>query len=284
MRRASSIRIGTLTVAGILAGTVLVGCGNDGDADAKKDGSTAKGSPGAQEQGTRAVRSAYERTAEQDTARVALRVRTSAEGKSATASGRGTIDLDDGDSVMTLTTQGQRIEQRVVDQVLYQKAPEGQTPGDKPWIRIDLRKVAEQQGAAGQSMNDPAQSAAFAKAIDDKDVRKRGTATIDGVRTTRYSVAVDVAELPNGATLRRQIGPTLPMDVWLDDDGRIRRQQIDMTVKAPSGKASSSPQQVKVRTLMDFSDFGTDVEAEAPPSGQVTDMTGKALKQDRAAN
>jgi hypothetical protein len=284
MRRAGSVRIGTLTVAGILAGTVLVGCGDEGDAGAGKDGSPAKATPGAEEQGTRAVRTAYQRTAEQDTARVTLRVRTSAEGKSASASGRGTIDLDDGDSVMTLTTQGQRIEQRVVDQVLYQKAPRGQAPENKQWIKIDLRKVAGQQGAAGQSMNDPAQSAAFARAIDDKDVRKLGSATVDGVRTTRYRVAVDVAELPNGATLRRQVGPTLPMDVWLDDDGRIRRQQVDMTVKAPAGKASSSPQQVKVRTLMDFSDFGTDVEAEAPPSAQVADMTGKALEQGRAGN
>ncbi|MFJ4567985.1 hypothetical protein ACIP4U_30735 [Streptomyces caelestis] len=285
-RAANGRKVCALGVAGVLAGTVLVGCGDD---DGTGDGARgASGGGNAQEQGTQAVRSAYDRTAEEDTAKVKLRVQTSAQGASETANGQGAVDLDDGDSVMTLAVQGQRIEQRVVDQVLYQKMPEGQAPGGKPWIKIDLGKVAEQQGADDRSMSDPAQSAAYAKAITDKDVTKKGTATIDGVETTRYRVSVDVAELPNGDALRQQVGPTLPMDVWLDEEGRMRRQQIDMTLKSAPGSteqsstdASSSPQRVTVRTVMDFTDFGTEVEADAPPAGQVTDMTGKALEQGR---
>ncbi|MDQ0753830.1 hypothetical protein QF034_008061 [Streptomyces africanus] len=283
MGRASNGRkVCALGVAGVLAGTVLVGCGDD-TGDGARD-SSAEGST--QEDGTQAVRSAYDRTAEEDTARVKLQVRTSAQGASETANGQGAVDLDDGDSVMTLTVQGQRIEQRVVDQVLYQKMPKGQAPGGKPWIKIDLGKVSAQQGTGDRSMSDPAQSAAYAKAITDEDVTKKGTATIDGVETTRYRVSVDVAKLPGGDTLRQQVGPTLPMDVWLDEEGRMRRQQIDMTLKAAPGStersstdASSSPQKVTVRTVMDFTDFGTEVEADAPPAGQVTDMTGKALDQ-----
>ncbi|MER5836771.1 hypothetical protein ABT116_39740 [Streptomyces sp. NPDC002130] len=282
-RAGNGRRVCALSVAGVLAGTVLVGCGDDGDAR----GSSAKTSAGAQEQGTQAVRSAYDRTAEEDTAKVKLKVRTSAQGTSQTADGQGAVDLDDGDSVMTLSVQGRQIEQRVIDQVLYQKMPKGQAPGGKPWIKIDLGKVAAQQGAGDQSMSDPAQSAAYAKAITDKDVTKKGTATIDGVKTTHYRVSVDVAELPNGDTLRKQVGPTLPMDVWLDDEGRMRRQQIDMTVKTQeatqrsSSGASSAPEKVTVRTVMDFTDFGTEVEADEPPAGQVTDMTGKALEQGK---
>jgi hypothetical protein len=277
-----------LGVAGVLAGTVLVGCGDGGDTKQEAGASSAKTSAGAEEQGTRAVRSAYDRTAEEDTAKVELRVRTSAQGRSETANGQGVVDLEDGDSVMTLTAQGQQIEQRVIDQVLYQKMPEGQAPGGKPWIRIDLGKVADRQGAGDQGVSDPAQSAAYAKAITDQDVTEKGTAMVNGVRTTHYRVGVDVAELPNGDTLRKQVGPTLPMDVWLDDEGRLRRQQIDMTVKAApqsagrsSGAASSAPEKVTVRTVMDFTGFGAEVEAEKPPAGQVTDMTGKALKQGK---
>ncbi|MCK8438281.1 hypothetical protein G3I77_36340 [Streptomyces sp. D2-8] len=283
-RAGNSGRVCALGVAGVLAGTVLVGCGDDGDPG---DGTSAKSSAGAREQGTQAVRSAYDRTAEQDTAKVKLRVRTSAEGASQTANGQGVVDLDDGDSVMTLTVQGQQIEQRVIDQVLYQKMPKGQAPGGKPWIKIDLGKVAARQGTGDQSMSDPAQSAAYAKAITDKDVTEKGTATVNGVQTTHYRVSVDVAELPNGDTLRKQVGPTLPMDVWLDDEGRMRRQQIDMTLKAPaatqgsSSDASAAPEKVTVRTVMDFTDFGTEVEADEPPAGQVTDMTGKVLEQGK---
>ncbi|MGX5207304.1 hypothetical protein ACWKT3_01150 [Streptomyces violaceus] len=279
-------KVCVLGVAGVLAGTVLTGCGDDDGTGDGARGSSGKG--GAQEQGTQAVRSAYDRTAEEDTARVKLQVRTSAQSDSATANGQGAVDLDDGDSVMTVTVQGQRIEQRVVDQVLYQKMPKGQAPGKKPWIKIDLGKVAGRQGGGDQSMSDPAQSAAYAKGITDKDVTKKGTATIDGVETTRYRVSVDVAKLPNGDTLRQQVGPTLPMDVWLDEQGRMRRQQFDMTLQAAptstersSTDASSSPQKVKVRTLMEFTDFGTEVEADAPPAGQVTDMTGQALEQGK---
>ncbi|HZF91578.1 hypothetical protein [Streptomyces sp.] len=286
-RSVSGGRIGALSVAGILAGTVLVGCGDEGgDTAGPAKGSPTPGSAGAREPGTQAVRSAYEKTAEEDTARVTLKVRTSAEGTSVTANGKGTVDLDDGDSVMTVTAEGQRIEQRVIDQVLYQKPPAGQAPGGKPWIKIDLKKVAAQQGAGGQSMNDPARSAALARAIDDRDVTNKGSAEIGGVATTRYHVTVDVAKLPDGAQLSKQLGPALPMDIWLDDEGRIRRQQVDMTVQAPAtpksgagAKTATGPQRMTVRTVLEFSDFGTELEADAPPARQVTDMTDEAVEQ-----
>ncbi|MEU6683073.1 hypothetical protein [Streptomyces sp. NPDC046832] len=281
-RAGNGRRVCALGIAGVLAGTVLVGCGDDSGDEAQD--TSAQSSAGAREQSTQAVRSAYDRTAEEDTAKVKLRVRTSAQGASRTADGQGVVDLDDGDSVMTLSVQGQQIEQRVIDQVLYQKLPRGQAPGGKPWIKVDLGKVAARQGTGDRSMSDPAQSAAYARAITDKDVTEKGKATVNGVRTTHYRVSVDVDDLPNGDTLRKQVGPTLPMDVWLDDEGRMRRQQIDMTVKAPettqpSSDASPAPEKVTVRTVMDFTDFGTEVEADEPPAGQVTDMTGKALEQ-----
>ncbi|MCX3289848.1 hypothetical protein OR263_24600 [Streptomyces sp. NEAU-H22] len=285
-RAGNGRRVCALGVAGVLAGTALVGCGDGGDSDDGTRGTSAKASAGTREEGTRAVRSAYDRTAEEDTAKVKLRVQTSGRGASQTADGQGAVDLDDGDSVMTVTVRGQQIEQRVIDRVLYQKMPKGQAPGGKPWIRIDLGKVAARQGT-DQSMSDPAQSAAYAKAITDEDVTEKGSATVNGVKTTHYRVFVDVAGLPDGDTLRKQVGPTLPMDVWLDDEGRMRRQQIDMTVKAPqatqrsSSDASSAPEKVTVRTVMDFTDFGTEVEADAPPAGQVTDMTGKALERGK---
>ncbi|MEU1853359.1 hypothetical protein ABZ499_29870 [Streptomyces sp. NPDC019990] len=36
-----------------------------------------------------------------------------------------------------------------------------------------------------------------------------------------------------------------------------------------------------MRTVMEFTVFGTEVEADAPPAGEVTDMTGKALEQGK---
>ncbi|GAA2342525.1 hypothetical protein [Streptomyces cuspidosporus] len=272
---------GRATAAGVaclLACTVLTACGSDDEPERKAGGTTSSGGG---DEGS-AVRAAFDKTAEADTARMTLRTETSAAGQSATAAGRGVIDLSDGESTMTLTAGGQKIEQRVVDQVIYQKVPErqrAQVPGKKPWVKIDLKKAAAQQnGQGGNQINDPAESAAFAKGITDKDTRKLGTEKIGGVNTTHYRVTVDVDKLSTGEKLKRQVGPTLPMDLWLDDKGRIRRQQVDMTIKAPAGQSDSgdTPRKAKVRTRIEFSDFGTEVDAEAPPAGQTADLTDKA--------
>ena len=270
-------KAGAIVVSAVMGSLALSGCGGD---DTSKD---TGGGNGAREKGTAQVRAAYDRTAEAESARMTVRTEVSAKGEAITSDGKGVVDLAGGDSVMTVTAQDQRIEQRVVDQVLYQKAPGQEGPGGKPWIGIDLKKAAERQGMGDQQFGDPARTAAYAKAITDKDVTEVGSEKIDGVGTTHYRVSVDVAELPGGDRMRQQIGPTLPMEIWLDGEGRLRRQQFEMTVKAPASASAkpdegAAPQQLKMSTVMEFSDFGAEVNAEAPPAGQVADMTDTALR------
>ncbi|MGW3864138.1 DUF7537 family lipoprotein [Streptomyces sp. NPDC005047] len=293
--RSRGMRAGAIGTAAVMASVVLAGCGGDSDPQAedtgKDKGASASASSsasdggsgeGGQGQDTKAVRAAYDKTAEAGSARMTIDMQLTAGEQRIATDGEGTLDLAEGNSVMTVTAQNKKIEQRVVDQVLYQKVP-GQNAGGKPWIKIDLKKVAQQQGLGSQQLGDPAQTAAYAKAITDKDVKKVGSEKVDGAETTHYQVSVDVAELPGGELMRQQLGPTLPMQVWLDDDGRLRRQQIDMTVKAPASASAkpdggSSPKELKMSTVMNFSDFGTEVDAEAPPAAEVTDMTGQALE------
>jgi hypothetical protein len=278
-------KAGAIVIAAVTGSVVLSGCGGGSDAETKGDGRppSASRSAGAQEEGTREVRAAYDKTAEAGSARMTLRMKLSADGKTVTSDGEGVIDLAEGDSVMTVGVQDKTLEQRVVDQVLYQKASGQKAPDGKPWIKIDLEKVAARQGLNNQQIGDPAQTAAYAKAITDKDVTKAGTEKIGGTSTTHYKVSVDVSKLPGGEQMSKRLGPTLPMQVWLDDEGRLRRQQVDMTVEAPASASATpdngaAPQQLKMSTVMEFSDFGTDVDAEAPPAGQVADMTDEALR------
>nr|CAI78034.1 putative lipoprotein [Streptomyces ambofaciens ATCC 23877]CAI78308.1 putative lipoprotein [Streptomyces ambofaciens ATCC 23877]CAJ87813.1 putative lipoprotein [Streptomyces ambofaciens ATCC 23877]CAJ89091.1 putative lipoprotein [Streptomyces ambofaciens ATCC 23877] len=286
------MKASAIGVAAVMASAVLTGCGGDEEPKSQKAGTASSGSAsasgdaGAQEQGTTQVRAAYDRTAEAETAKMTINMKLSAPQESITTDGKGALDFQEGDSVMTVTAQGKSIEQRVVDQVLYQKVPGQKAPGGKTWMKIDLKKAAQALGVNAGQIGDPAQSAAYAKAITDQDVTKVGQEKIDGVDTTHYKVSVDVAELPGGDQLRRQVGPTLPMQVWLDGDGRLRRQQLDMSVKgAPSAGAkaenSAAPQQIKMTMVMNYSDFGTEVEAQAPPAGQVADMTNEVMKQSR---
>ncbi|MET8823236.1 MULTISPECIES: hypothetical protein [Streptomyces] len=283
--RYRGMKAGAIVVAAVTGSVVLSGCGDGDGSQAERDGASpsASSSAGTQEQGTVEVRAAYDKTAEAESARMTIKMKLAAEGKTITSDGKGVLDLAEGDSVMALTVQDKTIEQRVVDQVLYQKIPGEKALGGKPWIKIDLEKVAAQQGLSNQQIGDPAQTAAYARAITDKDVTKAGTEEIDGANTTQYKVSVDVSKLPGGEQLSKQVGPTLPMHVWLDDKGRLRRQQIEMTLKAPASasakpEGSASPQQLQMSTVMEFSDFGTEVNAEAPPAGQVADMTDQSLQ------
>lgn len=283
--RVKGTRTGAIVVSAVMGTVILSGCGGDGESEARGSDASqgASGSDGAREQGTTKVRAAYDKTAEAESARMTIQMKLSAEGRTITSDGKGAIDLAEGDSVMKITAQGKSVEQRVVDQVLYQKSPDQKAPGGKSWIKIDLEEVAAQQGLSNQQIGDPAQTAAYSKAITDQDVEKVGPEKVDGVDTTRYKVTVDVSELPGGDQIHRQLGPTLPMQVWLDDEGRLRQQRIDMTVKAPASASAkpdstASSKQLKMSTVMRFSDFGTEVDAKAPPAEQVTDMTDQALR------
>ncbi|MGV9282961.1 hypothetical protein [Streptomyces sp. NPDC003730] len=285
--RVKGTKTGAIVLSALMGSVVLSGCGGDGESGAKggdaSPGTSASKTTGAREQGTVEVRAAYDKTAEAESARMTMDMKISAKGRTIASDAEGVIDLAEGDSVMTVTAQDKSIEQRVVEQVLYQKVPGKKAPGGKSWIKIDLKKVAARQGVSNQQIGDPAQTAAYAKAITDKNVEKVGTEKIDGVDTTHYKVSVDVSRIPGGDQLAKQLGPTLPMQVWLDDEGRLRRQQIDMTVKAPASASaapdgSGSPEQLKMTTVMQYSDFGTEVDAEAPPAGQVADMTDQALQ------
>lgn len=167
---------------------------------------------------------------------------------------------------------------------LFQEQGRGRVPQVVEADASEPGLVEEAAEAAGEvGWVDPARTAAYARAITDKDVTKVGTEEIDGANTTQYKVSVDVSKLPGGEQLSKQVGPTLPMQIWLDDEGRLRRQQIEMSVKAPVSasakpEGSASPQQLKMSTVMEFSDFGTEVNAEAPPAGQVADMTDQSLQ------
>ncbi|MER6622863.1 hypothetical protein [Streptomyces sp. NPDC000931] len=101
-----------------------------------------------------------------------IRTKLSAEGRTSASDGKGVIDPAGGDSVMTVDAQGESIEQRVVDEVLYRKAQGRNAPGGKPWIEIDPKEVAVQQGLSDQRIGEPARTPAYAKAITDKDVPK----------------------------------------------------------------------------------------------------------------
>ncbi|MFC8825991.1 hypothetical protein ACFT9I_11610 [Streptomyces sp. NPDC057137] len=279
-------RVVATAVAGGLVAVTLAGCGGGSSDSGKK--SAGGGGPDGVKQSTRAVQATHHKTTGAKTAKLTLATEVKGAGEQAAATGAGVVDLADGSSDVTLTSQGQELQQRTLDGMIYQQPPAGSEsglPDGKSWMKIDLKKLAEQQGAgagAGE-VSDPAASFSYTKGISDKNVKKVGAATVDGAKTTHYRVTVDVDALAKGNTeqtrkLKEQLGATLPLDIWLDGDGRLRQQKMELTVKRPAGE-TEGPAQVAVLTTLKLSDFGTDVNVTAPAAKDTVDVTAKLAEQ-----
>ncbi|MBW8801338.1 MAG: LppX_LprAFG lipoprotein [Streptomyces sp.] len=280
-------RLAALGAGGAVSLALLTGCGDDAASGAgSADRSAAQGQP--EPSPAQVVQATNKKTTQAKSARVKLATTVAAGGDSETITGSGVLDLQDGTSRMRLGQGGQQLEQRIVNQVLYQKPPaaSGQLPEGKSWMKVDLKRLNRSQGTGGPAMSDPANSFAYTKSLSEKDVRKVGDETVNGVSTTHYRVDLDLSKLAEGDSaqerkLRAQLGDDVPVDLWIDEDGLTRRQQIRMTVKdtAQTGGTGTSARQAQAKVVMDFSGFGTQVDVTAPPAADTVDMTDQVSRQ-----
>jgi hypothetical protein len=152
-----------------------------------------------------------------------------------------------------------------------------------PWIKLDLRSLSSIPGlslgtiAEAQSAN-PDQFLLFLKGAVDP-VTKVGTETVSKVSTTHYKFDVDLDQAAakttgdDDATVNKAIatytGTKIPTEVWIDNSGLVRRLAYTFEVKPGAGKTTP----VHQMTSFEFQQFGTPVDAAAPPANQVADVT-----------
>jgi hypothetical protein len=278
---------GALALAGCTsAGTVTVDGGSasaGGTATASGSGPASGSTPSGDSAGsgadTAALKAAAAATTAAGSAKLSLDETVQGGGKTYTVKGSGSTDLSGtGNGEFTLVTAGQSIQTRVIGKVLYELLPpaaRSAVPGKKPWVRIDTAKAAA--GSNGTvSAPDVAQSLGYLQ--NAQNVTKVGTETVDGTSTTHYRFQ---AALPR--TSASQLGVSLPtsvpVDVWVDGQQRIREERIQLTITASataSASASASTQSVTSTTDLKMSGFGTPVKVTAPPAAQTADLTGAA--------
>lgn len=279
---AAGTAVATLAVSGVAA------CGNGSGSDSAENG---RSNGGAGQQDTTAVKAAFDKTASARSAHLSITEDIAAGGRTIRATGGGVVAFGSGDSDVTVNAGRQTIEERTLNGVLYAKIPSGErdvVPGKKQWIRLDLTKAARHGGSTGSlvpgtpQLQDPNQSLRYLKGLSGKQIDKVGTENVHGVRTTHYKVRVDVGRLAGGskaraAQLRKQFGSgTVPLDIWLDQDGRLRQMRMDTPIKDPD---QSSGHAGKLNMTLGLSHFGTHVKVTAPPSAQVADVTGRLAKK-----
>jgi hypothetical protein len=184
-------------------------------------------------------------------------------------SGKSKMDLEVNNHKSTLETI-------VAANVLYLRSQifaQAGLSGLHQWVKLDLNQLAQQRGLDLSSLVNasPTPATALAYLRGTKDVKKVGTDTVDGTKTTHYLATVDLQRAADRASgtgkqsIKRVMQlsgrKTLPIDTWIDDQGYLRKVAW----------AEHTSPTTAAHVTMVLHDFGAPVKIE-PPSGKVIDL------------
>jgi hypothetical protein len=235
------------------------------------------------------IAEAAAKTKDAKTARIATLVRVVEPGGQQRFGGRGRFDFERRAGEMTLSliegepgAGGGNAKAVFVDSSVYYQLPPGALAGDKRWIRLDLQNVADASGLdfgplVQGSQADPTQYLLWLSALG-PGITKIGEEEVRGVPTSRYRAAVDLNLLEQQAppgkeaewaayvqALRDRLGLAfIPVEVWVDGDGLIRRFNHEY------GFSTEGTTAVVTTELFGF---GVSVNVQAPPIDDVVTLT-----------
>ena len=185
-------------------------------------------------------------------------------GQSQTMEGQARFG-DDGVEMKASSTGAQPMELILIDQAMYLKSADLGT-GDK-WLKVDLSDPNSLFGMIGKA-TDP--EVMFKAMEAPKKLELVGTEEVDGVETNHYRITLDptkyleAMEFP--AAMADMMPKELVTEMWVDGDDLPRKFSQSLEVPAMGGGKPTSTSSEGT-----YSDFGTDVEIEAPPADQVTE-------------
>jgi hypothetical protein len=160
-----------------------------------------------------------------------------------------------------------------------------QLPAGKTWIKGDAKDLSSADtGQLSQfgsfAGTDPRDVFGFLKAVSGS-IEAVGSEKIRGVETSHYRATVDTAKLEQlvPAAERQSLGgldqtakqaglTELPLDIWIDPEGRVAKLSVDLDAKQP-GSARS----VKASLVVELYDYGVPLDFELPPADQVVDAS-----------
>jgi hypothetical protein len=223
------------------------------------------------------VAEAATKTADAGTVQLAMTGKITAAGQEIPIDGKGAFDLKGKKGHLEVTTsvpgQGQvSIDELMDGLVLYMRsdALTSSLPGGKHWIKLDLQALGKKQGVdLGQLQQlgggtDPTQFLSYLKKAG--QVEKVGSETINGVATTHYRATIDLDKLADSVRQLEQLTgqKTLPTDIWIDSQGRARRQAISYSAKQPVPTS--------MQMTIDYEKFGVPVDVQKPDDGDTVDL------------
>jgi hypothetical protein len=194
--------------------------------------------------------------------------------------GTGLEDVKAGKTQVRLNVPGAGEMEVVGDgYVMYMRSQLfGAALGGKEWIKIDLERASESLGVDLGAMGSAGQGASEQLRLLEKvsdGVTEEGREQVRGVDTTHYSATVDLRDYP-GQDLDKLIEVTgqseIPMDVWIDDDERIRRLEWEQVFR-------QGPVEVRADLTAEYVRFGVPVDIDIPDDDEVFDGTDLGIEQ-----
>jgi hypothetical protein len=235
------------------------------------------------------VANAAEATARAGSVEFGMAGNVSTGGQTIPLSGSGAMDMRNLRSHMSMSTSLPGLGQTTIDEIMngttiYMHMPQlaSKLPGGKSWMKIDLQAFGKASGVdfakamqQNSAQQNPADMLSYLKAVGSS--RVVGHEAIRGSDTTHYSATIDIAKATSrldkqtGEDLKRleaSAGLTrIPVDVWVDRSGLVRREHLAMSI-SPPGQAAAS-----MDFTLEFLRFGVPVDATPPPADQVIDFS-----------
>jgi hypothetical protein len=262
-------------LAALLLAAGAVGCQKGDDADAEKSPAMT---PAA------AVAKAAKNSEDITSLRYRMTGKVPGEGQ---ISGEAAMSMKPLAMSMKMTAKDQAtdgpVEIRLVDNAMYigGNAEMSKEMDGKSWIKFDMsalgadKELNADQLGAGQADKNPASDSTFL--TGSKDVKKVGTETVEGVKTTHYKGTVTLADLKasfkdESKTVREQREKSLEqyekmgidsmtMDMWIDGDDHTKQFRM-------RGDADKGPMDMTIT----FLDYNKPLTVAAPPAKDTADL------------
>jgi hypothetical protein len=208
-------------------------------------------------------------------------------GKSVSFGGSGAISEKGSQGSLSMEVDGKPLTELIDKPYIYIKSPsdsETSVTHGKPWIRANIDVFSESFGGGSFSSSsaDPTQTLSFLKSAG--TVTRIGSGSVRGAPATHYHAVIDLARYASAAapseraaakryteSFKRISGSsTLPMDVWIDGEGRVSRMTFTLSICGPGGS------RLHESLSMELYDYGSQQPVvQTPPSSEVTDITSR---------
>jgi hypothetical protein len=170
--------------------------------------------------------------------------------------------------------------------VVYMRFPavSSELPAGKSWVRVAAGEKADLQGFDFSQLedlaaNDPRELLDVLRAAGG-EIETVGTEDLRGTSTTHYRVTVNLAEYEKlvpasereepdsmaGDLLEQSGLEELPVDIWLDGEGFVRKLGMSFSSEQPG-----TTEMVDGSMTFELWDYGETVDIELPPAAQVVD-------------